>query len=55
MMDDCKQGDQSLICGGARTGLPKERLLVSVHKDDHESARLWHAQEQVPLERIVRR
>lgn len=34
-------------------GLPKERLLVSVHHDDREAANIWHAQEGVPLDRIV--
>jgi alanyl-tRNA synthetase len=35
------------------TGLPKERLLVSVHRDDRETANIWHGQEGVPLDRIV--
>jgi hypothetical protein len=33
--------------------LPKERLLVSVHRDDRETANIWHGQEGVPLDRIV--
>lgn len=35
-------------------GLPKDRLRVSVYVDDDESADIWHKQEGVPLERIVR-
>ena len=35
-------------------GLPKERLRVSVHTSDDESAEIWHKQEGLPLDRIVR-
>jgi alanyl-tRNA synthetase len=35
-------------------GLPKERLRVSVFESDDESAEIWHKQEGVPLDRIVR-
>jgi len=35
-------------------GLDKNRLYVSVYKDDDEAARIWHEQEGVPLERIYR-
>ena len=35
-------------------GLPKDKLRVSVYKDDQESADIWHKQEGVPLDRIVR-
>ncbi|MRR33778.1 alanine--tRNA ligase [bacterium] len=34
--------------------LDKDRLYVSVYKDDDEAARIWHEQEGVPLERIYR-
>src|SRR5512147_500727 len=32
--------------------LDKNRLYVSVYKDDDEAAAIWHQQEGVPLERI---
>src|SRR5512145_3130248 len=35
-------------------GLNKNRLYVSVYKDDQEAADIWHEQEGVPLERIFR-
>ena len=35
-------------------GLPKDRLYVSVFKDDDEAAEIWHKQEGVPKERISR-
>jgi len=35
-------------------GLPKEKLRVSVYEDDEESVDIWHRQEGVPLDRIVR-
>ena len=35
-------------------GLPKDRLRVSVFEKDDESAAIWHKQEGVPLDRIVR-
>lgn len=35
-------------------GLPKDRLRVSVYEKDDESAEIWHKQEGVPLDRIVR-
>jgi len=35
-------------------GLPKDRLRVSVFRDDDEAADIWHKQEGVPLDRIVR-
>jgi alanyl-tRNA synthetase len=34
--------------------LDKDRLYVSVYKDDDEAARIWHEQEGVPLDRIYR-
>ncbi len=34
--------------------LDKNRLYVSVYKDDDEAAEIWHRQEGVPLERIYR-
>lgn len=34
--------------------LDKNRLYVSVYKDDDEAARIWHEQERIPLERIYR-
>jgi alanyl-tRNA synthetase len=34
--------------------LDKNRLYVSVYKDDDEAAAIWHEQEGVPLERIYR-
>jgi len=34
--------------------LDKERLYVTVYKDDEEAAEIWHRQEGVPLERIFR-
>jgi alanyl-tRNA synthetase len=34
--------------------LDKNRLYVSVYKDDDEAATIWHEQEGVPLERIYR-
>jgi alanyl-tRNA synthetase len=35
-------------------GLDKNRLYVSVYKDDQEAADIWHLQEGVPLDRIFR-
>ncbi len=35
-------------------GLPKDRLRVSVYTTDDEAAEIWHKQEGVPLDRIVR-
>jgi len=35
-------------------GLPKEKLRVSVFEKDDEAAEIWHKQEGVPLDRIVR-
>jgi len=35
-------------------GLPKDRLRVSVYETDDESAEIWHKQEGLPLDRIVR-
>jgi alanyl-tRNA synthetase len=35
-------------------GLPKDRLRVSVFREDDEAAEIWHKQEGVPLDRIVR-
>ena len=35
-------------------GLPKDRLRVSVYEKDDESAEIWHKQEGVPTDRIVR-
>ncbi|HET6421518.1 MAG TPA: alanine--tRNA ligase [Geobacteraceae bacterium] len=34
--------------------LDKNRLYVSVYKDDDEAARIWHEQEGIPLDRIYR-
>lgn len=34
--------------------LDKERLYVTVYKDDDEAAEIWHRQEGVPIERIYR-
>jgi alanyl-tRNA synthetase len=34
--------------------LDKERLYVTVFKDDDEAAEIWHRQEEVPTERIFR-
>lgn len=35
-------------------GLPKDKLYVTVFKEDDESAEIWRKQEQVPVERIYR-
>lgn len=35
-------------------GLPKDKLYVTVFKDDDEAADIWHKQEGVPRERIYR-
>jgi len=35
-------------------GLPKERLWITIYKDDDEAFRIWHEQMGVPAERIVR-
>ncbi len=35
-------------------GLPKDRLRVSVFEKDDEAAEIWHKQEGLPLDRIVR-
>ncbi len=35
-------------------GLPKERLWVTVFRDDDEASRLWRAKTGIPEERIVR-
>ncbi len=34
--------------------LPQDKLYVTVYKDDHEAADLWHKQEGVPTDRIYR-
>ena len=34
--------------------LPKDKLWVSVFREDDEAAEIWHTQEKVPLDRIVR-
>lgn len=34
-------------------GLPKEKLMVTVYKDDQESFKIWHEKMQVPKEKIV--
>ena len=34
--------------------IPKEKLYVTVFKDDDEAANIWHKQEGVPLDRIFR-
>lgn len=33
-------------------GLDKNRLYISVFKDDHESAEIWHKQEKIPKDKI---
>ena len=35
-------------------GLPKEKLWITIYKDDDEAFEIWHKQEGVPAERIVR-
>lgn len=35
-------------------GLPKEKLYVSIYKDDDESYEIWHKQEGVPAHKIYR-
>ncbi len=35
-------------------GIPKELLYVSVYEEDDEAAKIWHEQEGVPEDRIVR-
>ena len=35
-------------------GLPKDKLRVTVFRDDDESADIWHKQEGLPLDRIIR-
>ena len=35
-------------------GLPKERLWITIYKDDDEAFRIWHDGMGVPAERIVR-
>lgn len=35
-------------------GLPKDRLYVTVFKDDDEAADIWHKQEGIPKDRIYR-
>src|SRR5437667_9135443 len=35
-------------------GLPKDRLYVTVFEKDDEAADLWHQQEGVPRDRIIR-
>src|SRR5688572_4356377 len=35
-------------------GMPKDKLYVTVFRDDDEAADIWHKQEKVPLERISR-
>ncbi len=34
--------------------LPKERLWITIYKDDDEAFRIWHDEMKVPAERIVR-
>src|SRR5690606_37840332 len=34
------------------TGLPKDKLFVTVFQDDDEAADIWHKQEGVPRDRI---
>lgn len=34
--------------------LPKEKLYVSIYKDDDESFEIWHKQEGIPADRIYR-
>jgi len=34
-------------------GLPKEKLWITVYKDDDEALKIWHEDMKVPLERIV--
>ncbi|NDL68159.1 alanine--tRNA ligase [Anaerotalea alkaliphila] len=34
--------------------VPKERLYVSVYEEDDEAEQIWHQQEKVPMDRIVR-
>jgi alanyl-tRNA synthetase len=35
-------------------GMPKDRLWITIYKDDDEAFRIWHEQMGVPAERIVR-
>ncbi len=35
-------------------GLPKERLWVTIFRDDDEAFKIWHEEMKVPAERIVR-
>ncbi|MBU2261273.1 MAG: alanine--tRNA ligase, partial [Proteobacteria bacterium] len=35
-------------------GLPKEKLWITIYKDDDEAFRIWHEEMGVPAERIVR-
>ena len=35
-------------------GLPKEKLWITIYKDDDEAFRIWHDEAGVPTERIVR-
>jgi len=34
--------------------IPKERLFVSVYENDDEAEQIWHEQEKVPMDHIVR-
>ena len=34
-------------------GLPEEKLMVTVYKDDQESFKIWHEKMRVPKEKIV--
>jgi len=38
----------------AELKFPKDKLYVTVFKDDDEAANIWHKQEDVPLDRIFR-
>lgn len=37
-----------------KLGIPKDKLYVTVFETDDEAAEIWHKQEGVPLDRIVR-
>jgi len=36
-------------------GLPKEKMYITIYKDDDEAFEIWNKQEGVPADRIVRR